>query len=217
MTYYAKLGEIPHKRHTQFRQPDGSLYHEEVMGIHGFAGIQSILYHLRPPTQVAEIEPNGTVELTFESQGPLRHRHLRSAGLAAGGDAVAGRIALMGNSDVVLSVVRPTAAMDYWYRFAHGDEVVFVHEGAGVLESQFGHLRYRPGDYLVLPTGVIWRILPDDGVEQRMLVIEAHGHIEPPGRYLNRYGQSWSMLPTASGTFGRRRRSRPTTKRVSSR
>ena len=50
--FYARLGQVPHKRHTQFRQPDGSLYHEELMGIHGFTGNKSLLYHLRPPTEV---------------------------------------------------------------------------------------------------------------------------------------------------------------------
>ena len=52
--------------------------------------------------------------------------------------------------------------MAYWYRYAHGDEAIFVHEGTGMFESQFGTLQYGPGDYLVIPTGVIWRILPDD-------------------------------------------------------
>ena len=91
MTYYYKLGEIPHKRHTQFRQPDGSLYHEEVMGIHGFAGIQSILYHVRPPTQVRRVETEMKVEIPYEDSGPLRPRHLCSSPIPAGGDAVEGR------------------------------------------------------------------------------------------------------------------------------
>jgi homogentisate 1,2-dioxygenase len=85
--------------------------------------------------------------------------------------------------------------MSYWYRFAHGDEVIFIHDGTGVLESQYGILRYQVGDYLVIPTGVLWRILPDPGIEQRMLVIEACGHIEPPERYLNRYGQFLETSP----------------------
>ena len=71
MTYYYRLGNVPHKRHTQFRQPDGSLYHEEVMGIHGFAGVQSILYHLRPPTQVRRVEVEGKVDIPYEGEGPL--------------------------------------------------------------------------------------------------------------------------------------------------
>lgn len=195
MTYYYKMGSIPHKRHTQFRQPDGSLYHEELMGIHGFSGIQSLLYHLHPPTQIQPIGLEKTVDITYEEQDSLRHRHLRTAKVATGGDAVEARVPLMANADICISVARPTQPMPYWYRFAHGDEVIFIHDGSGVLESQYGRLRYGSGDYLVIPAGVLWRILPDDGVEQRMLVIEIWGHIEPPERYLNRYGQFLETAP----------------------
>lgn len=195
MTHYYKLGTIPHKRHTQFRQPDGSLYHEELISVHGFSGAQSLLYHLRPPTQVYKLVLKQAVEMAYEEQGALHHRHLRTAAVETDGDAITSRVPLMGNSDVCISVACPTAPMTYWYRFAHGDEVIFVHSGSGVLESQLGNLRYRSGDYLVIPTGILWRILPDAEVEQRMLVIEANGHIEPPERYLNRYGQFLEHAP----------------------
>jgi homogentisate 1,2-dioxygenase len=195
VTFYYKLGEIPHKRHTQFRQPDGSLYHEELMGIHGFDGIQSILYHVHPPTRVLRAEVVRPVTIEYEEEEHLRHRHFRSAEVEAGGDAVDGRVVMMGNQEVVLSVVRPTEPMHYWYRFAHGDEILFIHDGTGILESQFGILHYRPGDYLVIPTGVMWRIVPDQGIEQRMLVIESYGHVVPPKRYLNDYGQFLEHSP----------------------
>jgi homogentisate 1,2-dioxygenase len=195
MTYYYKLGTVPHKRHTQFRQPDGSLYHEELMGIHGFSGVQSLLYHLRPPTQIQKFWLEPQVEVQYEEAGPLRPRHLRSRQIPVGGDAIAARIPLLVNSDVCVSVARPTQDMSYWYRFAQGDEVIFIHEGSGILESQYGILRYRPGDYLVIPTGVLWRILPDAQVEQRMLIVESYGHLEPPARYLNRYGQFLEHSP----------------------
>jgi homogentisate 1,2-dioxygenase len=195
MTYYYRMGEVPHKRHTQFRQPDGSLYHEEVMGIHGFAGIQSLLYHIRPPTRVQRMEVVTSTEITYPDQGPLRHRHFLTAEIPEGGDAIEGRVPLMGNADVALYIARPTSKMEYWYKHGQGDDVLFIHDGTGTLESQFGNLRYRPGDYLVIPTGTIWRLLPDDGVEQRMLVVEAYGHIEPPKRYLNRFGQFLEHSP----------------------
>jgi homogentisate 1,2-dioxygenase len=195
MSYYYRLGDIPHKRHTQFRGPEGELRHEEVMGIHGFAGIQSILYHLHPPTRVREVGLCAQAEIELEAPGPLRHRHLRSAPIEPHGDAVGGRVPLMTNSDVTLSIARPIEAMTYWYRFAHGDEVLFVHDGRGTLETQFGALHYRPGDYLVIPTGVLWRLEPAAGSEQRLLVIEANGHIEPPRRYLNRHGQFVESSP----------------------
>ncbi|MBL1177785.1 homogentisate 1,2-dioxygenase [Pantanalinema sp. GBBB05] len=195
MPYYYRLGSIPHKRHTQFRQADGSLYHEELMGIHGFAGIQSLLYHLHPPTQIDQIRVEHPVTLEFEDFGALRHRHLRTGKVSSQGDAIAARIPLLANADICISIAHPTEAMSYWYRFAHGDEVMFIHDGSGILESQYGSLRYRAGDYLVIPTGVIWRILPDAEVTQQMLVIEAQGHIEPPARYLNRYGQFLEHAP----------------------
>jgi len=195
MSYYYKLGQLPPKRHTQFRKPDGSLYQEELMGHQGFSGIQSILYHLRPPTRIRQLETVGPAAPEHEPPGPLRPRHLRSAQLTAKGDAVSGRVPLMGNQDVRLSVACPREPMAYFYRFAHGDETLFIHDGSGVLESQFGSLRYRPGDYLVIPAGVLWRILPDRDVEQRMLVIEAWGHVGPPARYLNRYGQLLEHSP----------------------
>lgn len=195
MSYYYRLGRMPHKRHTQFRKEDGTLHHEEVMGIHGFAGIQSILYHLHPPTRVRQVEALREVVYEYEESGALRHRHICTAELPAWGDPVEGRMALLGNQDVVISVARPTESMDYWYKNGQGDDVLFIHDGQGVLESQFGNLRYRPGDYLVIPTGVIWRLLPDEGSEQRQLVVEAHGHIEPPKRYVNRYGQFLENSP----------------------
>ena len=195
MTYYHKLGKIPHKRHTQFRQPDGSLYHEELISVHGFSGIQALLYHLHPPTQIYKMRLQQKIDTTYETESPLQHRHFRTANVIAGGDAIDSRIPLMGNADICISIARPIAPMSYWYRFAHGDEVIFIHDGSGILESQCGVLHYRSGDYLVIPAGILWRIIPDEWVEQRMLVIEAYGHIEPPARYLNRYGQFLEHSP----------------------
>ena len=55
MAYYYKLANIPPKRHTQFRQPDGSLYHEELVSSKGFSGIYSNLYHINAPTRIKEV------------------------------------------------------------------------------------------------------------------------------------------------------------------
>lgn len=193
--YYYKLGQVPHKRHTQFRQPDGSLYHEELIGTHGFSGVKSLLYHLRPPTQLHTIVMESPQAIAYEETAPLRPRHLRTTRVTRGGDAIAARTLLMDNADIAISVACPTEPMSYWYRYAHGDEAIFIHYGSGVLESQFGTLRYRPGDYVVIPTGVLWRILPDADIEQRMLVLEAIGHIQPPERYLNSEGQFLEQAP----------------------
>ena len=145
MSYYYKLGKIPHKRHTQFRQPDGSLYHEELMGTRGFSGDRSLLYHLRPPTEIQQIDRGCTIERPYAEQGPLRHRLLHTAQLPVGGDAVQGRVPLLGNDDVSISVARPREPMQYWYRYAHGDEVIFVHEGTGTLEVEGTELELHEG------------------------------------------------------------------------
>ncbi|HET6445992.1 MAG TPA: homogentisate 1,2-dioxygenase [candidate division Zixibacteria bacterium] len=195
MTYYYKFGDVPHKRHTQYRQEDGSLFHEEVMGIHGFAGIQSILYHIHAPTQIRRVALDTEVAIEYEEMGPLRPRHLRTASIAPGGDLIGGRVPMMGNNEVVLYIARPTEPMRYWYKFAHGDDIIFIHEGRGVLESQFGEINYGPGDYLVIPTGVIWRFIPEEGVPHRVLSVEANGHVVPPKRYLNNYGQFLEHSP----------------------
>ena len=107
MTYYYKLGQVTHKRHTQFRQPNGALYHEEVMGIHGFAGIQSILYHIYPPTAVRQVELETKIEIPYEDGGPLRHRHFRTAPIPPGGANLAfGDILEFGDGGVSAILLR---------------------------------------------------------------------------------------------------------------
>ncbi len=197
MTYYTQLGQIPHKRHTQFRQPDGALYHEELIGNQGFAGSHSLLYHLRPPTAIEQVTVAASSHLTCEESGPLRPRHFRTAEVMPGRDAIASRIPLLANADVTLSIACPDIPMAYWYRFAHGDELLFIHQGRGRFESQLGELHYRPGDYLVIPAGVLWRLIPEIGVEQTHLVLEAAGHLQPPQQSLG-----WANIAFAvGGTF----------------
>lgn len=195
MPYYVSMGQVPPKRHTQFRQPDGSLYREQVMGTRGFSGIQSILYHINPPTAVQRVADLGAIVREYEEPGAVRHRHFKTAAAKAGGDVVTGRQLLLGNSDVALSVVRPTEKMTYFYRNGEGDEVLFIHHGRGRLQSNYGSLPYVAGDYLVIPIGTTWRLLPDSGVAHKVLVIEANGAIVPPKRYHNEWGQLLEHSP----------------------
>jgi homogentisate 1,2-dioxygenase len=193
MPFYHRLGELPHKRHTQFRQPDGSLYKEQVMGTRGFDGIQSIVYHRRAPTAIVKVEDRGPVRLELEETGALRHRHFRTAQLNPGGDAITGRQPLLHNNDVTMSIVLPTEPMAYHYRNAEGDELIFVHEGEGRIESLFGVLPFRRGDYLVIPIGTTYRLVANGPA--RLLVFETRGSIEPPRRYRNEYGQLLEHAP----------------------
>lgn len=195
MPFYVSRGQVPHKRHVQFRKPDGGLYREQVMGTRGFSGIQSILYHINPPTAVLRVEDLGPAVHEYEEEGALRHRHFRTAPVESGGDIVSGRRLLMGNSDVVVSLVRPTEAMNYFYRNGEADEVLFIHEGRGRLQTNYGSLPYGPGDYLVIPIGTTWRMLPADGEAHRVLAVEAFGPVVPPKRYHNEWGQLLEHSP----------------------
>jgi homogentisate 1,2-dioxygenase len=195
MPSYQRLGEIPHKRHTQFRKPDGSLYAEELFGEEGFSGCYSLLYHQYPPTRVSAIEAVASKHVIEEwSQETHRHHHLKTQGLEPGGDPVIGQRVLFYNNDVALAVVRPTESMNYFYRNAECDEVYFIHDGKGVLETIFGLLPYSEGDYLVIPRGTTYRFLAEPG-ESRFLYIESHGPIEPPKRYRNEFGQLLEHSP----------------------
>jgi len=194
MPIYHCLGEIPRKRHIQFRKPDGNLYSEELFGSEGFSGTSSLLYHLRPPTQVRRVSLRKRLEWDAANDPTIRHRHMRTARLPAQSDPVEGRRALLYNDDVAISLAVPARKQDFFYRDGQGDELVYVSEGTGVLESSFGDIAYRHGDYVVIPRGTIHRWRTDD-VPHRLLVIESRGQVRTPQRYRNRSGQLLEHAP----------------------
>src|SRR5258708_33721676 len=161
MPFYTRLGEVPHKRHTQFRKADGSLYAEEVMGLEGFHGIQSLLYHHFLPPAVLRSELLGPAKPTYVDFGAIRHRALQTVDMPAGGDAVAARRELLGNNDVTLGISRPTSSMTYFYRNAQAYELWMVHGGKGTLRSQFGKMPITAGDYTGATYGTRRHILLD--------------------------------------------------------
>jgi len=198
MPSYHRLGEIPPKRHTQFRKPDGGLYSEELFGTEGFSGNYSIIYYTYPPTRVKKVERSPVEQYAHEEwdERLQRHHHMKTAQLTQQGDAVLGRQTLMYNKDVVLAVVKPTSEMNYFYRDGDSDLVYFVHDGQGVLESTFGLLPYHEGDYIVIPRGTTFRFTHNpNNTENTFLVIEARGTIAPPRRYLNNNGQFLEHSP----------------------
>jgi homogentisate 1,2-dioxygenase len=194
MPFYHRLGHLPHKRHTQFRKSDGSLYREELMGMEGFSGIQSILYHYHHPTRVKKVEKIGPAQPLYVDFGGLRARQLRTGPLPAGGDAVSSRRVLLGNADVLLGASRPTKSMDHYYRNAQAYEVWFVHEGKALFRSQFGQLELGPGDYLVVPYGTTWQMQLQSN-EARFFTIECPSQVVPPKRYRNQHGQLLENSP----------------------
>lgn len=161
MPYYTKLGQIPPKRHIQFRRPDGALYSEEVFGTEGFVGPTSTLYHIHPPTQVSGWKTLYSTKPTYVETEVMRMRHIRGAQVKPHGDPVTGRVVLFGNSDCEMALCAPTQAMDYHYKNAMGDECIFVHFGRGTVHTSFGSLRFGPKDYIIIPKGVVYRMVFD--------------------------------------------------------
>jgi homogentisate 1,2-dioxygenase len=194
MPFYHKLGDVPKKRHTQFRKANGELYREEVMGLEGFASIQSVLYHHFLPPRIKSAELMGSAKPEYADFGAIRHRAYRTEDVPAGGDPVAARRTLMGNNDVTLGVSRPMESMDYFYRNSQAYECWYTHEGGGVLHSQFGKLEFGVGDYVVIPFGTTWKMEVNKG-GARFFVVETPSEIEPPSRYLNDYGQLLEHAP----------------------
>ncbi|GAA0374221.1 homogentisate 1,2-dioxygenase [Bacillus horti] len=194
MPFYHKLGQIPNKRHTQFRRASGELYYEEVMGTRGFSGVQSILYHLHPPTKVKEVKAKGTISYDMEAQPLLQHRHFRTKGAEWKGDPITGRQYFLANEDVQIGLCTPKENMNYFYKNGLKDELIFVHEGSGVLESVFGSLAFKPGDYIVIPIGTTYKMVLE-GEGHRFLVVESNSRVEPPKRYRNEYGQLLEHSP----------------------
>ena len=192
MPFYQKRGEIPNKRHIQFRDNSGNLYWEELISREGFSHMYSNVYHIHPPTGVEAVGQFKKKEL-IATDKTHRHHHIRTANLDSNGDAISSRIPLFFNSDVVISKAHVNESMDSLYRNGNADEVLFIHTGSGKLKSNFGNLAVTPGDYVVIPRGVIWQI--DVKEDMRILVTESSTPIETPTRYRNKFGQLLEHSP----------------------
>ena len=192
--FYHHLGQLPRKRHIVNRQASGELFHEHLMGSRGFSGPASLLYHRRPPTSLWSSRLLTQMHWEVDPELHLRMRHFRLTQVPAEASPTLDRVPILFNHDVAMSMVQPTDTDEFFYRNADGDEVVYVSEGQGVLESQFGELDYRAGDYVVVPRGILHRFVLQPG-GTRLLVIESASQIRPPSRYCNERGQFLEHSP----------------------
>jgi homogentisate 1,2-dioxygenase len=199
MPVYHTLGSIPRKRHIVFRRPDGKLYAEQLMGNEGFTGPSSLLYHVHPPTTVKCARRLRDVPYEADADRTLKHRHFRTARLPRGGSPTLDRTPILFNDDVAMLHVQPDKQDDHFYRNAQGDEVVYVAEGEGKLETQFGTLSIKPGDYLVIHRGILHRYRFTKPA--KLLVFESRGYVRTPSRYRNDYGQIVEGAPYSERDF----------------
>jgi homogentisate 1,2-dioxygenase len=190
MPIYHTLGSIPRKRHIAFRKPSGGIYAEELMGHEGFTGTSSLLYHVHPPTTIKSAKRLRDMTFEADADQTLRHRHFRTSRVKSGGSPTLDRIPLLFNQDIAMLYVEPDKTDDHFYRNAQCDEVVYVAKGSGVLETVYGDLPFREGDYLIIHRGILHRYKIDFKKEKpKLLIFESRGHVRSPKRYRNEFGQ----------------------------
>ena len=195
MPYYYKSGEIPHKRHTQFRKPDGGLYSEQLFSTEGFSNDSSLLYHINPPTQIIKTEKPVDVAPQIAEEKMLSHRSFDGFKIKPAKDFLESRIPVLVNNDVHIVLASPQQSMkEYFYKNADADEMIFVHEGSGVLKTIYGELFFSYGDYLVIPRGTIYQI-HFNNANNRLFIVESFSPIRFPKKYLSRYGQLLEHSP----------------------
>ncbi|MCB2198394.1 homogentisate 1,2-dioxygenase [bacterium] len=194
MPIYHAVGNIPRKRHVVFKNPKGGIYYEHLMGTTGFDGPASLLYHLRQPTQVIREKVLKPIPWEKDPDQRVRMRHFRLFKAEPGGSFVMDRMPVLYNNHVAVSWAQPTSTDDFFYRNSQGDELVYVAEGEGVLESCYGELPYHQGDYLVIHRGITTRMKLGKG-KQRFLIFEGSGYYRAPSKYRNEHGQLMEHSP----------------------
>jgi len=193
--HYHSLGNFPQKRHTQFRKPDGNLYHEELFSTEGFSAGYSTLYHCNLPTQIVQVGEQFSVKPELVNDRQLKHRSLLGFEVAPQDDYLKSRTPLLVNNDVSIMVAAPKKSVtDYFFKNADADEVIFIHQGSGTLKTMYGLLPFEYGDYVVIPRGTTYQLEFNDE-HNRLLIIESYSPVVTPRRYRNQFGQLLEHSP----------------------
>lgn len=195
MPFYHKLGNIPHKRHTQFRKSDGSLYYEQLFGTIGFDGMSTNSYHEQRPTQVKEIKKQYSVAPKIALANNIKSYRLKGFQIKPENDFLESRKTVLINSDCAIILAAPKqSTQDYFYKNTDADELIFIHKGTGKLRTMLGNLDFKYGDYLLVPRGVIYKI-DFDTEDNRLFIVESRRPIYTPKRYRNWFGQLLEHAP----------------------
>jgi homogentisate 1,2-dioxygenase len=148
-------GETSRQAHADF--PPGT--YEREMGKEGFFGPVTHFYHAHPPTGWTAFE------------GPLQPQAFDLNQLPQDGSSPWMARTVLKNAHCAIAFWSTEKPMDHLVRNADGDQMLFVHEGAGEFFCDFGRLEYRAGDYIALPRSTMWRIAPK--AKTSLLMIEA--------------------------------------------
>lgn len=201
MPFYYKLGEIPHKRHIQFRKPDGNLYYEQLFGTEGFSGFSSLLYHVQRPTMVKEVRD--AIDLTPQAAvgKNIKSRMIKGFDVTPKDDFLDSRTIVLFNNDLNIALAAPRKSMStYFYKNADSDEMIFVHKGTGKLKTLLGNIDFSYGDYLVIPRGMIYQI-EFDTEDNRLFIVESFSPLYTPRNYRSKFGQLLEHSPFCERDF----------------
>jgi len=195
MPVYHRLGQIPPKRHTQFRKPNGELYYEQLFGTVGFDGMSSLMYHLHRPTIIRSMGKTLDLRPQIAVQHNITPRRYQGFQVQPVSDYLNSRVPLFVNNEITMGLAAPSgSSQDYFYKNADADELVFVHRGTGTLRTQLGNIAFEKGDYLLIPRGMI-HCFEFDGIDNRLLYLESHDPLYTPKRYRNWFGQLLEHSP----------------------
>ena len=195
MPRYHKLGDIPSKRHTVFKNKNGRFYYEELFGTIGFDGMSSLMYHTQRPTQVKEILNTYSISPKAAIENNLKSMMLVGFNIENESDFLKSRKVILFNNNCQISLASPTKSLkEYFYKNTDSDEVIFIHRGSGKLRTFLGNIDFKYGDYLVIPRGVIYQI--DFNEENnRLFIVESKSPVYTPKRYRNWFGQHLESSP----------------------
>lgn len=201
MPIYHKLGNIPQKRHTIFKSPQGNFYYEQLFGTEGFHGHSSLLYHLQRPTQLKEILKSYSVQPKIAIDKNIKSLLLKGFEIKPTADFLESRKTLLLNSDCQIGLAAPTESLTkYFYKNADADEMIFIHKGKGKLRTFMGNINFEYGDYLIIPRGMIYQIEFETS-ENRLLYVESFAPFYTPKRYKSSSGQLLEHSPFCERDF----------------
>ena len=195
MPFYHKLGKIPHKRHIQFKKPNGEFYYEQLFGTIGFDGMSTNSYHEQRPTQVKSIQKQYSIAPKIAKTNNIQSYRLHGFKVQPESDFLESRKVFLTNSDCNIILAAPKLSLtDYFYKNSDADELIFIHKGSGKLRTMFGNLNFKYGDYLMIPRGIIYQI-QFDTEDNRLFIVESYSPIYTPKRYRNWFGQLLEHSP----------------------
>lgn len=200
MIHRLQRGDVPDKPHTVFR-PEGSMAFEHCLTRQGFDGLYTILYHRRPPHWIGSREELGPHPGVAEPEAGdrTRRRHFLTPRLPRGGAPFRGRKLLLANSDLGVWMARAADADPELCANADGDELHFVVEGGGRLDTPLGSLRVETHDYVFVPRALPHRWLPDGVLT--LLVLEGRSYVDVPRQFRNAGGQLRMDAPYSHRDF----------------